>query len=273
MGKSVVGSGLSWQVVLVCLVGVSLLVTSSDVEASLVLHANDSMAQLYTVDVGTAQATLIGSTGQVFTDIAFDPDGNLFGIGSLSGNMNLFQIDPCTAATTLIGPIGLGGYLNALVFDTTGVLLSTSDQDFITIDPTTGQGTLIASTIDPYGSAGDLAFDTAGNLFLTTDSGHLVMIDQGDGSITPIGLLPDQQVYGFARDSLGDMWGITSDNMLLSVNILTGAGTALGVINPIGFPLGNTNGCSFIGEAIPEPHSLLLVALGAAAISRRKRRS
>ena len=62
---------------------------------------------LYTVDVDTAQATVVGRTGQVgLAGLDYDPqEGTL--IAAQTYNRSLYRIDPITAATTLIGTHGL----------------------------------------------------------------------------------------------------------------------------------------------------------------------
>ena len=66
--------------------------------AAPILWVDDSSGNLGTVDVATGTVHVIGNTGHILTDIAFDPSGNLFGITF----GQLFRIDKNTAAATLI---------------------------------------------------------------------------------------------------------------------------------------------------------------------------
>lgn len=67
--------------------------------AAPVLWVNDTGGNIGTVDVATGTVTVIGNTHQTLVDIAFDPDGNLYGITFTQ----LFQINKTTAAATLVG--------------------------------------------------------------------------------------------------------------------------------------------------------------------------
>jgi hypothetical protein len=66
--------------------------------------------ELYTIDAATAAATLVGAVGFFgsIPDIAFDLDGNLFGlIGADASKPNSFiSINPATGAGTRVGPLG-----------------------------------------------------------------------------------------------------------------------------------------------------------------------
>lgn len=228
--------------------------------AGLKVYAHDSEANLYTVDVETTVAELIGNTGIEFTDIAFDASGRLFGISNQSDllvNMALYEIDPETASVSKIGNIGVGGFVNALVFDETGTLWAASDTFIIKINPVTGAGTIFSSAVSPYGSAGDLAQDPDLNLYLTTDTGMLIQINRSNGSVSEVGLLPQNNVYGFATGNNGNSYGITNDNTILLINTQTGAGTVVGQITA-SFNIGNTNGTSFV----PEPATFFLLVIG-----------
>ena len=95
-----------------CLIGLFAL-TFCSLGANINMRVDDSAGVLGKVDVVTGAVTLVGSTGVVLTDIAFGPDGSLYGIDLGS----LYKIDPDTAATTRIGSLaGASGTTNSLVF-------------------------------------------------------------------------------------------------------------------------------------------------------------
>jgi len=233
-------------------------------QAGLVVYAHDSWGNLYTVDVETHQALLIGNTGRTFTDIAFNADKRLFGISNQTPapgiNMGLYEINPLTASITKIGDVGVGDLLNALVFDELGVLWSASDTSIVKIDPSTGVGTVFSTDVSPYGSAGDLAQDEFYNMYLTTDDGILLLIDRSDGSVSEVGSIPQDNVFGFARGDDNKMYGLTCSNQILLIDPQTGAGTVLGSILP-NFNIGNTYWTSFPNE-VPEPVTLFLLTVG-----------
>jgi len=241
------------------------------------LYAHDAHANLFTVDVADGTAALIGNTEVVFSDIAFDASGRLFGIGDRDATsvteMALYAIDPGSADTTYLGDVEQGGFLNALVFDERGTLWAAGVAgSFVTIDPATGLGTPQPS-LGRYNSAGDLAQDAAGHMFLTTVEGILIEIDRSDSGVTPIGRIPENDVYGFARGPDGTMYGLTASNRMLTIDTTTGASTLVADLDA-SFALGATNGTSFTEEAlVPEPGTVLLLAAGGCVILARRRRA
>lgn len=80
--------------------------------------------ELYSVNVMTGAATLVGDTGHNFTSLAAWGE-DLYAVAS--GDFNLYQINPTTAEATLVGPLGdLGGDIelngSGLAFDENGQL-------------------------------------------------------------------------------------------------------------------------------------------------------
>lgn len=131
------------------------------------LRVHDASGRLLTVDVPTGDVQLIGSMGTVMYDIAFDGSGKLFGV---DGGSTLYTIDVNTAATTEIGD--LGAAVNSLVFSHGGELFA-AGSGLYRVDTGSGAATNIGD-LGSFNSAGDLAFDGDGNLFLSTTSNDLV---------------------------------------------------------------------------------------------------
>ena len=120
------------------------------------------------------------------TDIAFDPNGNLFGIDF----DNLYAINSTTAEISLIGPTftSISLSLNSLVFSSTGTLFA-ANGSLYTLDPVTAVSTLIGNGGDAYASAGDLAF-LNGDLYLsstTMGADDLFLLNESTGVGTRIG--------------------------------------------------------------------------------------
>jgi hypothetical protein len=157
---------------------------------------NTSGQNLLIIDPATALVTVVGSfnsgvLGNTMADIAFDPDGNLFGVGS-AAHAALYSINIATGQATIIGPSGetytAGG---GLAVSPGGVFYSTPIQtDFGTYNPVTGAFTYIANPPRPGGfrtSYASLAFDgnTLYAMNLATPT-YLVTIDPS-GNVTIIG--------------------------------------------------------------------------------------
>jgi hypothetical protein len=227
-------------------------------------------AQLATVDVATGATTVVANTRVVFSDIAFSPSGDLYGIG-LSG---LYRVNMLTGASALIGGFGfgqgsgLGG--NALVFGSDGTLYMAGGRSLYTVNTTTGA----ASSVGLMGfvSGGDLAF-VGGNLYLSTTDSQLVQLDITTGAGTSIGNMGVMRMFGLATPDNVNLYGV-ADQSLYRINTTTGAATLQASFNPslsmIAF------GLAFFEEAgassVPEPGTLALVGLallGAAAAKRR----
>jgi len=207
------------------------------------IYVIDSSGNLGTVDVSSCAATVIGNMGVVLTDIAFSPNGDLYGLSYT----DLYRIDPDTAAVTLIGPHGIDGG-NALKFATNGTLYAAGNATTLlyTINPSTGAASPVGNI--GFASAGDLAFNS-GQLFMTSTDNQLIQIDLTNGAAgTAIGPLGFENVFGLATGDDGVLYGV-SGTQLLSVNISTAAGTL--VCDYSGQGLGPAYGAAFITEAVP----------------------
>lgn len=239
--------------------------------AAPILWVSDSSGNLGTVDVTTGNVTVIGGMGQVMTDIAFDPNGNLFGV-TFSG---LYNINKNTGSISLIGSTGTS--LNSLVFDSSGTLYG-ANSGLYTLDTTNGSTSFVGSG-GGYSSSGDLAF-IGNDLFLSSGGGdRLFDIDTTTGIGTNIGNIGFSSVYGLATDNNLDLYGVVGTS-IINIDTLSGAGSFL--INYGGQGLGVAYGSAFFEEAcsgnctsVPEPGSLSLglLALGLLGVVRLRKQA
>lgn len=109
----------------------------------------DAPTQLITIDPSTGDATTVGSMGTIwFTGLAFDENTDT--LFAVDGNARLFTIDPVTVGRTLIGGIGFG--TRGIAFDADSDTLfgtgfdPTGNWMLITIDPSTGAGSVVGPT-------------------------------------------------------------------------------------------------------------------------------
>lgn len=157
--------------------------------------------ELFSIDPNTGNATTLGLV-ELNSNLSFQLDrlvfdtstDTLLGFDSNPGASNLVVIDPGNLSTdpfaTAIGPTGFGN-IEGLTFDESGTLFGiNSGNELITIDPSTGTGTLVGTT--SINSLEGLAFDPlSGNLLSTNNPfgipGQLISIDPATGFATPIG--------------------------------------------------------------------------------------
>jgi uncharacterized protein DUF6923/PEP-CTERM motif-containing protein len=162
--------------------------------------------RLVTIDPSTGLVTVIGlfNAGPVnssdvpatMADLAFDRDGNLYGIGSIGGPQ-LYSINTTTGQATAIGSTGLtstsGG---GLAISRGGVFYGTpTSSRFGTYVSGTGAYTNIGNPVKPVGGAyAALAFNNSGVLYgldLGPDSTgkptQLVTINRTNAAVTPLG--------------------------------------------------------------------------------------
>ena len=140
---------------------------------------NSPTSDLYTVDVGTAVATMVGDTGlQHVTALDVDPtDGQLY--AHKSASPALYTLDASSGSPTLRG----GGDCNIpdMSFRSDGTLFGfcADDAELVTIDLSNGSLASIGSTV--AASRAGLAFGNDGTLYLK-DNTNLYTIDPSDGS-------------------------------------------------------------------------------------------
>ena len=118
-----------------------------------------SSSQIATFDLDAGTFTNIGSMTVQIDGLDFAADGTLFGISQ--DTLELFIIDPVTAATTLVGDTGLddtGSALAGLTFAADGTLYAALDESLYTVDTGSGAATLVGGPIISSGNISGLTF-------------------------------------------------------------------------------------------------------------------
>lgn len=234
------------------------------------LWISDSSNRLGFVDLDTQVLTSVGNLGVLMVDLAFDPLGQLYGIGA----GNLYRINTTTAAPTLVGSLG-GAAVNSLVFSPAGTLFAASDALY-SVNTNTGFASFIGRGGIGYASSGDLAF-VGGALYLSSrlpNADTLVQLNAASGAATSVGAFGVSQVWGLASTDGVSLHG-TTGRTVLSINPATGTATSQFTY---GNALGPAFGTAFLGEAAPVPELgsptmfLAGMALLGVSVNMRRRR-
>jgi len=127
---------------------------------------NNPMNNLYRFDIAAGTSSLVGQTSAPIEALAFGPNGTLYGLGKLDGN--LYSINPTTAATTLIGSTGVsvGGPTGSLALASDGTLYATLDDKLYTLNRSNGAATAVGTPFDPATDTGT-GFASISGLALT----------------------------------------------------------------------------------------------------------
>ncbi len=184
------------------------------------LYIVDEVGVLGIVDVQTGKATVIGATGTVLTDIAFDPQGRLFGLTETQ----FYRIDPATGTATELGAHGLP-QASALVAGPDGTLLAAGSNTLwlYSIDPNSA----IATPRDyvGHGALGDIAFFD-GDLYMAAANRMLIRLDPaGDNAANGIGSFGGLNLYGM--DTVGGILCGAAGTCLYALDTTSGVATLL----------------------------------------------
>jgi DNA-binding beta-propeller fold protein YncE len=114
-------------------------------------------SQLYRVDPSTADATLVGATGDVSWGVKFSPTGQLVGFDQFS---TLFQLDPSSGRPTRIGGSGFRLTQPEDSAFTSGGNFFLNDffGSIVQVDPASGDRRLVGSAVGPGPSILGLTF-------------------------------------------------------------------------------------------------------------------
>ncbi|MBI4692752.1 MAG: hypothetical protein HY749_01880 [Gammaproteobacteria bacterium] len=134
-------------------------------------------AKLYTIDMATGTASLVGATvGVSLNALATGPDGKLY--GASNSTTGLYTVNPATGATSLVGSSGV--YTAGDVASANGKLyFAGTNNSLYTLDTATGAATLAGNM--GFQSVFGLAF--AGGVMYGLDlAGDLLQIDLATGA-------------------------------------------------------------------------------------------
>lgn len=162
---------------------------------------NDS---LYTLDLATATATLVGAYGDsaiVMHGLEYVPaTGKLYGVSS--HNNGLYDINPATGVATLIGTSGLSSFTNLGWDSTNGIMYATNSstpENLYTMNLATGAVTLVGALSGPTNPNGVAYVAATDTLYMVDNStDNLYTINRTTGAATVIGTTGTGNLLGLA---------------------------------------------------------------------------
>ena len=138
-------------------------------------------------------------------------------------NNQLLSIDPSNGASSPIGSVVSSGTFGALAFRSDGELFGGRGFELFSINPDTGEGTLVGNS--SIGTLNGFSFRDDDTLFAVSND-VLYTIDTDTGSANLIGALGLSQIEGIAFDSSGTLFGIGGNSFqLVTIDPSSGAAT------------------------------------------------
>lgn len=239
------------------------------VNAAPLLWVSDEVGKLGNIDIDSGAVNVVGDMGHTMEDLAFAPDGTLYGLTSDA----LYRINTDTAETTLVGETGI--FASSLVFNTVGDLFAAS-RTLYNIDSNTGAATEVGAGGYAYSSSGDLAYAN-NELYLTSTGGdNLVIVDQKTGYGSLITNLRVSGLFGLASIDAGDdmLYGVSGTDVYTINTMLDGE---IGLLFGFGGKgLGNVYGADFENvpaAPVPLPAGVWLFASGLVALAGMRRKT
>jgi len=250
--------------------------------ASLMWVVENQSNNVYTVDVNTLTATLVGSAGVdvVFGGLGFAQNGTLYAWNTNPGN--LYSVNQGTGAFTLIGGSALFG---ADTFDinplTNEAIAWSVDGTLNDVNLGTGATSFRVAT-SPTGQGVASAFGSDGTYYqYDRNTGNLNRVNTTTGVLTTIGGSgPSVNATNLAfNPDNNTLYTIAIMNALFPlyrIDPLTGARVFVGNITGLGndpnqqITMGTFNVAA--QQAVPEPATMALVGAGLLSAARRLRR-
>jgi hypothetical protein len=202
----------------------------------------NEMSKLYTLDLATGKATLIGEIVTEVYDIAF-VGSQLYGLDQDGNRTQLVKIDLNTGDTTVIGTLGFAAA--GLAYNPLRkTLYASTAKQLIAIDLETGKGNPVVTVAKQDYNCSEVAFDADGKAYITLigfdrkkllaycdlDTGEVRTIgDIGFPNLASIDLI-DNVLYGIT----GNFFDLGQDGQLIRIDPTTGKGTLVTATDPIG---------------------------------------
>ena len=250
--------------------------------ASLMWVVENQSNNVYTVDVNTLTATLVGSSvvDVVFGGLGFAQNGTLYAWNTNPGN--LYTVNQGTGAFTLVGGSDLFG---ADTFDinplTNQAIAWSVDGSLNSVNLNTGSTTFLVNTAPPNNGVAS-AFGSDGTYYqYDRNTGNLNRVNTTTGAVTTIGGSgPSLNATNLAfNPDNNSLYAIAIANALFPlyrIDPLTGARVFVGNITGLGndpnqqITMGTFNVAA--QQAVPEPATMAFVGAGLLAAARRLRR-
>lgn len=250
-----------------------LLTLTVAITASVAAHADilgvSFAGDSYDISSSTGSGSLLDESGFLGLNSMAEHDGIFY---SVSSSNVLLSVDATSGVAT--GLVGLNfGFadisVRGLAIDSTGTMYAANDESFddylYTINIDTGAGTLVGamSNSDMQG----LAFDGSDTLYAWAvgfgGAAGLHTVDTTTGSATDVdgSVGSNGDIQGIDFGPGGTLYG--AHDALYTIDTSTGAQTLVGS--------GDYSGVRGIG-VVPEPASMIALALGASALVVRRRR-
>jgi hypothetical protein len=190
-----------------------------------------------TINLMTGTFTQISSLSGTYNDIAYAPDGSLFGL--YNNGASLVTFNNTNGVVTQVAPLSVPGIESIAFRASDGVLFGVglsvigAPQDGLyTINPTTGEATFVGGFGNAYNLFNpfpqNIRFDSDGNLYLSNTSGNtdIYRVNTDNGSATLVGEVtgyPDlilengsQYMYGVSIPSIN---GASAAPVLVSFDL------------------------------------------------------
>ncbi|MDJ0589591.1 MAG: hypothetical protein QNJ72_06280 [Pleurocapsa sp. MO_226.B13] len=207
-------------------------------------YISGKACKLYTLDLKTGSADLVGAIATDVYDLAF-VGSQLYGLQQQPGGKttNLVKIDRATGKATVVNDIGF--HVVGLAYNRQrDTLYATAAKQLIAIDLETGKGKPVVTVSKDKRGCGEVAFDSHGRAYITligTDKKkHLASCDLDSGKVKVIGNIgfPDLASMEFIDDVLygvtGNFFNLGKDGQLIRIDIQTGKGTLVTKTTPLG---------------------------------------